>query len=719
MPFIGKLPDVGAFRLIDSITTSATDTYALQVEGLSYFPSSARNLIVSLNGVTQAPESAYTVSGSNIIFDSALTASDVIDYILVIGESVDIGTPSDNTVGNAQLKSNLDFSGKTLTFSADQISGDAINGGTISSFASTGIDDNATSTKLTVSDTGIDVTGQIKATSDFIAADSGGTARGYLFGTSSGLFARFNTGSNFQVQESGVTKLTVDSTGIDVTGNADVDGTVNSRGLQAKGSPSLSFNASNWMTQQETGVARTYICGPDASTYQPWEIYRATSTGGASLTMKLDASGNVLVGKTSTAFGTAGVEASASNGVWSTRSSLPPLALNRLSTDGSIVDFYKDGTTVGSIGTGGGQVYLDGASGDIGLYMGTNNLYPRKSGAITDNAVDLGQSSYRFRNLYMAGDAVMGASNNIIYQSGTTFNVRAAVADLTFQTNGANERMRIDSSGLVGINTENPSTFLEVAHATTGVANNITTYNSNTAASAECAVDWALNRTGSEAKIRAARITAGKEQTWTTTASTVDGYLKFLTVRDESLNEAMRIDSSGQLLFNCTTNSQTSDEGVKLVGGGRTFYVSGYNANNQENLSMYSTGASAYRFYVGWGGTVYATNTSISAISDQRFKENIRDLDAGLTEVLALKPRKFDWKEGKGANTKDARGFIAQEFEQVFPDLIDEWKDPAPEGEEPYKSVRQDLIPVLVKAIQEQQAMIEELKAEVAALKGE
>jgi len=453
MPFIGKTPETGAFRLIDSITTSATDTYALTVLGDHYFPESARNLIVSLNGVTQAPETAYTVSGSHIVFASALTASDVIDYILVIGDAVDIGTPSDGTVGNAQLKANLDLSGKTLTFDNDQISGNYVHGGTISSFASTGIDDNATSTKLTVSDTGIDVTGQIKATSDFIAADSGGTARGYLFGTSSGLFARFNTGSNFQVQESGVTKLTVDSTGIDVTGNADVDGTVNSRGLQAKGSPSLSFNASNWMTQQETGVARTYICGPDASTYQPWEIYRATSTGGASLTMKLDSSGTVLVGKTSTAFGTAGVEASAGNGLWSTRSSLPPLALNRLSTDGSIVDFYKDGTTVGSIGTGGGQVYLDGASGDIGLYMGTNNLYPRKSGAITDNAVDLGQSSYRFRNLYMAGDAVMGASNNIIYQSGSTFNVRATVADLTFQTNGANERMRIDSSGKVRIGT--------------------------------------------------------------------------------------------------------------------------------------------------------------------------------------------------------------------------------------------------------------------------
>ena len=65
---------------------------------------------------------------------------------------------------------------------------------------------------------------------------------------------------------------------------------------------------------------------------------------------------------------------------------------------------------------------------------------------------------------------------------------------------------------------------------------------------------------------------------------------------------------------------------------------------------------------------------------------------------------------------KGDRGFIAQEFEQVFPDLIDTWKDPAPEGEAPYKSVRQDLIPVLVKAMQEQQAMINELKAKVAVL---
>lgn len=126
MPFIGKQPKVGAYQLIDSITTSATATYALTVDGSAYFPETARNLIVSLNGVTQAPDSAYTVSGSNIVFDSALTTSDVIDYILVIGDAVDIGTPSDGTVGTSQMSYPL------------------------GNFSSTGIDDNATSTAITI-----------------------------------------------------------------------------------------------------------------------------------------------------------------------------------------------------------------------------------------------------------------------------------------------------------------------------------------------------------------------------------------------------------------------------------------------------------------------------------------------------------------------------------------------------------------------------------------
>jgi hypothetical protein len=178
--------------------------------------------------------------------------------------------------------------------------------------------------------------------------------------------------------------------------------------------------------------------------------------------------------------------------------------------------------------------------------------------------------------------------------------------------------------------------------------------------------------------------------------------------------ERARIDSSGNLLVGTTSTSGTSGVGVKTLVSATApdiAVVGSSTSSGDVGFQLYSTGASAYRFYVAYNGTISATSTTISAISDIRFKENVRDLDAGLAEVMALKPRLYDWKEGKGADIKNARGFIAQEFEEVFPDLIDEWRDPAPEGEEPYKSVRADLIPVLVKAIQELKAEFDAYKA--------
>jgi len=165
--------------------------------------------------------------------------------------------------------------------------------------------------------------------------------------------------------------------------------------------------------------------------------------------------------------------------------------------------------------------------------------------------------------------------------------------------------------------------------------------------------------------------------------------------------ETARFDSSGYLLVG---KGSTGNNGriQSQAAGGTSF-------DTYEGFS--NTGG--FTFAVSGAGQIYAVSTTISAISDERLKENIRDLDDGLQTVMALKPRKYDWKEGKGADTKNARGFIAQEFETVFPDLIDEWREPAPEGQEPYKSVRQDLIPVLVKAIQEQQALITDMAAKL------
>jgi len=167
-----------------------------------------------------------------------------------------------------------------------------------------------------------------------------------------------------------------------------------------------------------------------------------------------------------------------------------------------------------------------------------------------------------------------------------------------------------------------------------------------------------------------------------------------------TFTEAARIDSSGNLLVGQTTLSNTTVGGAITSGG--IVYSSVAGSNNC--YTLYSTAASAFRFYVTTGGQINATSTSISGISDASLKENIRDLETGLTTVMALKPRRFDWKEETKIDQKNVAGFIAQELEQVLPELVYEYQYNATETK---KSIKMgDILPTLVKAIQEQQALI-------------
>jgi hypothetical protein len=103
MAYLGRQPIIGNFQVLDAIVATTTDTYALTKDTVAVFPQTPSNCIVSLNGVIQAPVSSYTISGSNIVFDSALTGSDSIDFITVLGDVLSIGTPTDGTVSLAKL----------------------------------------------------------------------------------------------------------------------------------------------------------------------------------------------------------------------------------------------------------------------------------------------------------------------------------------------------------------------------------------------------------------------------------------------------------------------------------------------------------------------------------------------------------------------------------------------------------------------------------------
>jgi len=103
MAYIGKQPLVGNYISCDSLSAGATTTYNLVSSGTAVFPTVPQNCIVSLNGVVQAPVTSFTISGSAIVFSTTLSTTDSIDYITVLGNTLNIGTPSNNTVGLSQF----------------------------------------------------------------------------------------------------------------------------------------------------------------------------------------------------------------------------------------------------------------------------------------------------------------------------------------------------------------------------------------------------------------------------------------------------------------------------------------------------------------------------------------------------------------------------------------------------------------------------------------
>jgi len=115
MPIIGKQLQTGGYHVLDALSASATASYTMQLSSTNFTPESANHLIVSLNGVIQKPGSSYTVSGSTITFSSSLTSSDSIDFIIALGNVLDIGTPSDGVITNAKLAQDIISAETALT----------------------------------------------------------------------------------------------------------------------------------------------------------------------------------------------------------------------------------------------------------------------------------------------------------------------------------------------------------------------------------------------------------------------------------------------------------------------------------------------------------------------------------------------------------------------------------------------------------------------------
>jgi hypothetical protein len=158
--------------------------------------------------------------------------------------------------------------------------------------------------------------------------------------------------------------------------------------------------------------------------------------------------------------------------------------------------------------------------------------------------------------------------------------------------------------------------------------------------------------------------------------------------------------------------------GLRLQGNSSTWAT----LNNGELLvqaylhpnthAAYDLGSTVKRW-----STVFSVNP-LNTSSDERLKKNIQSINGGLQKIMDMKPVSYQWKNEK-IDTKTHLGFLAQDLEKVVPEVVSVPQSDSRNEQEFYGVSYSEIIPVLVKAVQEQQEIIKGLKAEISELKKE
>jgi len=448
---------------------------------------------------------------------------------------------------------------------------------------------------------------------------------------------------------------TVIEIGLNPSGNVDVTGTVTADGLtvDADGNtnpvilthsntgPTLRFNNTDQTTADGQQLARIEFSTDDGGTTTD-EVYLQLTANGAGGAADFD----FMVGD-----GT-------------------PVKRMRIHTGGDI-SFYEDtGTTA--------KFFWDASAESLGI--GTTS--PSNALEVVGNA---GNTVARFYNLAAATSLLQ------FQDTGTTTRPRIGSVgnDLILDTANT-ERMRIDSSGNVGIGTDSPTGLLHLAAENAHVISKVMA--STSGYDAEL---WLGRNDTRKAIIKAEQISANSDH----------DLVFFTNGPSADATEKMRLDASGNLLVG--TPSQINTSKTNILGTASTNVLGLKTEHNNYLISGFSSTTEVLR--VEGDGDVLNQNNTYGALSDERLKSNIVDASSQIDDIMAVQVRSYTLD-----STGDTHiGVVAQELESSgMSGLVSEDKDGM-------KSVKYSVLYMkALKALQEAMTKIEDLEARVATLEG-
>jgi hypothetical protein len=414
--------------------------------------------------------------------------------------------------------------------------------------------------------------------------------------------------------------------------------------------------------------------------------------------MTLDASGNLSIGNTS-ASGKVHITGGSSGADLLFLNTSGATTKYAFKITGAATDYFtlrRNHPTGGDLDI---MSWTYGGNVGIGNTAPINQLDLNNTGAPTlfDAGLKANQNGGEIELKYIAAGQSGGRTGSHIFYTGTTV--------------GGSERMRITSGGNVGIGTTGDASYkllVKGNNASVDANGQNTIYLSAGTSVSYLATSYigggsyvpiAFEVGGSERM----RITSSGEVLIGTTSTGAK-----LTVRDNANTFSTHISannqtngiaigtlSSNNAVIQGYTRTFSATNNIVLQPDGGEVYIAGTTDQGAYNLQVNGTGV--------WGAGAYVNG------SDRSLKENIYDLDGCLELVKQLKPVTYKYKESYSKDTSTQTGFIAQDLKELFKDKS-YLNGLVKEGGQHLSVAYQNLIPLLVKAIQEQQAEIEILK---------